>query len=125
MSIEMTKYYNFRKEIHKLYENDAQNAGDLCCSILEIRDKYRSVESIDLKIQEYSINVELSEGTSETKKQEVATRIAKSIGYYIINNRSLLDPEIDNDPDFETFINSDNMLFCDIMIIGDTINFNL
>lgn len=124
-SIEMSKYYNFRKEVRKLYQNDAQNIGDLCCKILEIRDKYRSVESIELKLQEYTINVELSENISATKKQEIISKIALVIGYYIVNNRILLDESINNDPDFEIFINSNNMIYCDIIVVGNSITFNL
>lgn len=124
-SIEMSKYYNFRKEVRKLYQNDVQNTGDLCCKILEIRDKYRSVESIELKLQEYTINVELSENTSATKKQEIISKIALVIGYYIVNNRILLDESINNDPDFEIFINSNNMIYCDIIVVGNSITFNL
>lgn len=124
-SIEMSKYYNFRKEVRKLYQNDVQNIGDLCCKILEIRDKYRSVESIELKLQEYTINVELSENTSATKKQEIISKIALVIGYYIVNNRILLDESINNDPDFEIFINSNNMIYCDIIVVGNSITFNL
>ena len=35
----MENYYKFRQEIHKLYDRDAYNTGDLCSKVLGIRDK--------------------------------------------------------------------------------------
>ena len=38
--IDDKRYYELRKEVRKLYDNDVNLEGDLCCSILQIRDKY-------------------------------------------------------------------------------------
>lgn len=124
-NIEMTKYYNFRKEIHKLYKNDVINSGDLCCKVLEIRDKYRCVDSINISIQTYSITVYFEHDTDDNKKLEIIDKIGKCIKKYINDNLSLISEEITKDPDFELFLLSENKIFCDIISLGDSVQFCL
>ena len=124
-TIDMHKYYAFRTEIRKLYDHDVNQCGDLCCKILEIRDKHRCINSIDIDISGYSIKVTLADGTSENKVQEIMNKIATAIGYFIVLNRSNIDPAINDDPDFETFINAPNYIFCDIIRVGQIIQFSL
>ena len=122
--IQMSKYYEFRKAIRNLYDNDTK-IGDLCCKILEIRDKYRYVESITTSIQEYNIDIELENGTDQDKKEKILTKVADAVGRYLVDNQTLLDPSIYNDPEFELFIESDNYIFCDIYVVGNSIKFTL
>ena len=124
-TIDMQKYYNFRTALRKLYDNDTTMCGDLCCKVLEIRDKYRSVESVSIDIRGYNISVIIADGTSESKVQEIMSKIATAIGYFIVNNRNSVEPSINNDPDFDTFINAPNFIFCDIVRVGYTVTFTL
>jgi len=121
---EFKGYYYFRKAIRELYKNDVQT-GDLCCKILEIRDKYRYVESISVALQDYTIEVEFTPGTEEDKKLVILDKIATLIGYYISDNQDLLPSEVKNDHKFEIFLESENHMYCDICLIGDTLTFNL
>ena len=121
----MEKYYKFRKEIQKLYKNDVYNTGDLCSKILGIRDKEKCIESIRIDLDSYTINIELSQDTTDKKKSEIVEKIARSIGYYIVDNRDKIDPEINEDESFETYITSANHLYCDIIIIGKSVTFIL
>lgn len=120
----MNKYYEYRKAIRTLYDNDTL-IGDLCCKVLEIRDKYRFVESITTEIQNYSIEVEVSEGTTDEDKGKVINKIASAIGYFISDNTYTLPPEIRNDPEFDMIIESDNFIYCDISMVGNSIKFLL
>lgn len=120
----MDKYYKFRQEIHKLYDHDVYNTGDLCSKILGIRDKEKCVESVKIALQNYSISIELSSDTNMKKRTEITNKITKSIGYYIIDNRDKLDSNIVEDESFDTFI-SNPSLYCDIIIIGNYIMINL
>ena len=124
MEIQMKRYYDFRNAVRKLYDTDVQT-GDLCCKILEVRDKYRYVESITASIQDYSIEVELAPDTSDEKKSNIIDRIGSLIGYYLSDNQDLLPPDIKNDPEFEVFLESENFIYCDIIVVGDSIRFNL
>ena len=124
MDIQMKKYYEFRKAIRMLYDNDTL-IGDLCCKILEVRDKHRFVESINVSIQSYYIEVELSEGTTDEKRQMIIDKICTEIGYYISNNAYLLPDNIKNDPDFELFVDSENFVYCDICPVGNSIKISL
>lgn len=119
------KLYKFRKEIKKLYKNDVYNTGDLCSKILELRDKYRSVESIKIALDFNQIDVNFVDGTSPTKVMEVKEKIANCIGRYIVGNRNLLDPEINNDDAFDDFLNSGMHWYCDIFVVGTSVRFAL
>ena len=121
----MKRYYEFRKEIHKLYDHDVYCTGDLYSKILEIRDKERCVESVNIDLSHYSINLELSTDTTGSKTLQIINKISNNIGIYILNNKDLLDPEITNDAAFETYLTSPMHPFCDTIVIGDSITFNL
>ena len=124
MEIQMKSYYEFRNAVRKLYDTDVQ-IGDLCCKILEVRDKYRYIESINVSIQDYIINVELTSGTDDDKKAKVIDKIGSLIGYYLSDNQDLLPADIRNDPGFEIFLESENFIYCDIYVVGDSIRFTL
>ena len=137
---QMEKYYKFRKEIHKLYDHDVYNTGDLCSKVLEIRDKEKCIESAKIvgirekekyiksakiALQSYTINIELAADTTIEKQTEIINKVAKCIGYYIVDNRDKIDPKINEDPLFDTYITSYNPMYCDIIVIGKSITFNL
>ena len=122
---QMEKYYKFRKEIHKLYDHDVYNTGDLCSKVLGIRDKEKCIESAKIALQSYTINIELAADTTIEKQTEIINKIAKCIGYYIVDNRDKIDPKINEDPSFDTYVTSYNNMYCDIIVIGKSITFNL
>ena len=121
----MEKYYKFRKEIHKLYDHDVYNTGDLCSKVLGIRDKEKCIESAKIALQSYTINIELAADTTIEKQTEIINKVAKCIGYYIVDNRDKIDPKINEDPLFDTYITSYNNMYCDIIVVGKSITFNL
>ena len=121
----MEKYYKFRQEIHKLYDHDVYNTGDLCSKVLGIRDKEKCIESAKIALQSYTINIELAADTTAEKQTEIIDKIARCIGYYIVDNRDKIDPKINEDPLFDTYITSYNPMYCDIIVIGKSITFNL
>ena len=122
---QMDKYYKFRKEIHKLYDHDVYNTGDLCSKILGIRDKEKCIESAKISLESYTINIELAADTTAEKQTEIINKVANCIGYYIIDNRDKIDPSINEDPSFDTYITSYNRMYCDIIVVGKSITFNL
>ena len=122
---QMEKYYKFRKEIHKLYDHDVYNTGDLCSKVLGIRDKEKCIESAKIALQSYTINIELAADTTAEKQTEIINKVAKCIGYYIVDNRDKIDPKINEDPLFDTYITSYNNMYCDIIVVGKSITFNL
>ena len=121
----MEKYYKFRQEIHKLYDHDVYNTGDLCSKVLGIRDKEKCIESAKIALQSYTINIELAADTTIEKQTEIINKVARCIGYYIVDNRDKIDPKINEDPLFDTYITSYNPMYCDIIVIGKSITFNL
>lgn len=125
MCLQMKKYYDFRIAIRgALYSNDTL-IGDLCCKILEIRDKYRFVESLSVAIQDFLIEIEVEEDTDIEKKKMIVEKICTQIGYFISNNINKLPDNIRNDPDFETFIDSENFIYCDTCMVGNSIKITL
>ena len=121
----MEKYYKFRKEIHKLYDHDVYNTGDLCSKVLGIRDKEKCIESAKIALQSYTINIELAADTTVEKQTEIINKVAKCIGYYIVDNRDKIDPKINEDPLFDSYITSYNNMYCDIIVVGKSITFCL
>ena len=121
----MEKYYKFRQEIHKLYDHDVYNTGDLCSKVLGIRDKEKCIESAKIALQSYTINIELAADTTAEKQTEIIDKIARCIGYYIVDNRDKIDPKINEDTLFSGYITSSNHMYCDIIVIGNSITFNL
>ena len=43
----------------------------------------KCIESIRIDLDSYTINIELSQDTTDKKKSEIVEKIARSIGYYI------------------------------------------
>ena len=123
-SIDMEKYYRCRKELTKLYKNDAVNTGNLACKVLEIRDKSRAVNSINLELQDGRITVEVRPDTTAKKKDEIINKITNCIGKYIDDNKYALDQTIADDDQFNNVIIGGNN-YCDVYNIGDEIIFGL
>lgn len=119
------RYYDFRKAIHKLYNEEASSKDDLCSKILEIRDKEKCVESISIFLEGYNIDVNLADNTDETKKQKVINRIGNCIGRYIVDNMGVLGEDITEDPEFDEYLNSPSYNFIDIYLIGNTVHISL
>ena len=123
-SMDMEKYYKYRKEIGELFLHDTDNIGNLACKVLEIRDKNKCVNSINLSIQEGEISVELDNSTTNKKKTDIVNKIINCIGRYIVDNKSKLDKETAESEEFnDAILNNNN--FCDIYSIGDEVVFRL
>ena len=123
-SLTSSQYYEYRKKIRELYKNDVNNNGDLCSSVLQIRDKNKRINSIGVAIQDYKIDVEVDENTPISKIINIKDKIANSVGRYIVDNKDRLDIDT-NSESFNQFLESENHLFCDIAVVGNSIKFNL
>lgn len=121
MSQAMKEYYQFRQELRKLYKNDVNNNGDLCGQILHVRDKYRSVNSIDVSIQDYSIGIDIEPGTSQNKQNEILSKVVTEIKKFISDNKESIDKDIH----VEDYLSSKENVFCDIVTVGNSIKINL
>lgn len=117
------KYYEFRKEIRKLYKNDVRLNGDLCSKILEIRDKERCVEYINVSLADFNISIEVSEDTPEDKTNSIVDTIIRRISKFIadnINELNITDREL-----FTKFIDPSGYLLCDVIVLGKSITIYL
>lgn len=121
MNDTMKKYYQFRQELRKLYKNDVNMNGDLCGQILHVRDKYRSVNSIDVSIQDYSIDIDIEPGTSQNKQNEILSKVVTEIKKFISDNKKSIDKDIHVD----SYLSSKENVFCDIVTVGNSIKINL
>jgi hypothetical protein len=121
-TIDMNKYYTFRKEINKLYNTSIPDTQKLYSNILQLRDKYKYIECIDIELDYKYISIEFEEGTSDSDRLNIVCKITEYIRDYISSNTNLLDTNIINDKYFNEFINSD---FYDFFCIGNTVRFNL
>lgn len=90
----MNQYYIYRKIIQQLYVNDTLY-GDLAGSLLGIRERLSSIDSMSLKIQELTINIELAHDTEKhfDNINEVMSMITSTINTYIINNINFVTDE--------------------------------
>ena len=119
--IDDKRYYELRKEVRKLYDNDVNLEGDLCCSILQIRDKYSFVEGINVSIQDYTITVNMDPQTEGNKVEEILNEIVYKLRAFIRDNINVLN--ITDKNEFELFLTGDS--FCDFIIVGTSIKINL
>ena len=118
---QMNKYYSFRSDLQDLYKNDINANGDLACKVLEIRDKNRCINSMEVSIQDGRIILEFDSKTPEKKRKNITSQISKSISNFIYDNK-------DNIKDYDDFI--DNIVkngssYCDIYTVGDEVTFGL
>lgn len=124
---DMKEYYNFRSLMYNLYDND-DYYGDLCGSVLHIRDKNRCINSMSTSIQnEHHISVEFDESTSSDKMIKIAHQISEKIEEFIQNNKGYL-VEVNKDknlsPDkLDKFLSCSS--FCDKSIVGKTLEIML
>lgn len=115
------EYYELRKELRKLYDNDVNLEGDLCCSILQIRDKYTYVNSINVSLQSYQISVDMDEDTKQEDVINISDLILEKLREFIIKNSTILNIKDKNV--FDGFIATNS--FCDVIIVGTSIRFHL
>ena len=87
-------------------------------------DKNKCINSIGVAIQDYKIDVEVDENTPISKIINIKDKIANSVGRYIVDNKDRLDIDT-NSESFNQFLESENHLFCDIAVVGNSIKFNL
>jgi uncharacterized protein YprB with RNaseH-like and TPR domain len=121
----MNKYYFFRKQLHELYNNSDSSVGDLCCKLLAIRDKNRIIDSMEIELDNFTVTLEFNTEATKEEIKNITIKVANTIGRYIIDNRKHLPISVNIDPEFDSFMNSDNMLFCDIITVGNIVKINL
>ena len=85
-NVNMKRYYEQRKKVRKLYKHDTSYSGDLCGSLLEIRDKRKYVEIVSVDLQKFNIGIEFTPGTEEDKKEKVVNKVNKCLKSFIENN---------------------------------------
>lgn len=124
--MDMNKYYEYRKKIRTLYDQEPYSKNDLGSSIMEIKDKNKCVLSISLQLGNYYIEVECEEGTPVEKVNKIADNILKRIGYYLSNNiDSIPDLTSEERKEVEFMITGIGFTYCDHMVIGNMIKINL
>lgn len=124
--MDMNKYYEYRKKIRNLYDQEPSSRNDLGSSIMEIRDKNKCVISMSLQLGNYYIEAECAEGTPDNKVNSIADSIAKRIGYFLSNNIDSipgLTPE--EKKEIEYMISGIGSTYCDIVVLGTMIKINL
>ena len=121
--IDDKKYYELRQEVRKLYKHDTNYEGDLCSRILEIRDKYKCVDSINVSLSDYSISIEFEEGTQPNKIDNIVSLVITRLSEFVEANKD--DLNITNKEEFRTFIDPVNYLLCDVIVLGNSAEFCL
>ena len=130
----MTNYYNFRKYLHNLYDQDGGigivTSNDLCGMILELRDTEKNINSIYINTNDYFISVDLEENVSDTDKNIIVSKLTDRIRNFITNNQEIIFRYFDNKNyeqtkrQFHDFLFSPSM-FCDVSVVGNSITINL
>ena len=135
--LSINTYYNYRTYVHELYKDGGIGSplyNDLCSTILEIRDKDKSITSISIDISNYNISVELDSNATQEDSTRVINNITERILAFIINNKSIINRQLnpalgESISSFDEFLNMRRdtltVLFCDISYIGNSITFNL
>jgi hypothetical protein len=118
-TIEMSKYYNGRKAIRTLYNHDTYKNGDLYCSVLEVRDRHRCVNSISIDTVAYAIYVDLEDNTSDSMKSTIIGQLANAIKDYIVKNINELEDK--SKSDVNMILSTSGIAFCDISVVGNSI----
>lgn len=89
MKPNMKSYYDMRQRVRELYSTGVQTnprANDLCSEILQLRDKDKAIESIDIDTIKFTIEIELEEGSTVKKNLDVVDKVSDIIDHYIDNN---------------------------------------
>ena len=135
--LSINTYYNYRTYVHELYKDGGIGSplyNDLCSTILEIRDKDKSITSISIDISNYNISVELDSNATQEDSTRVISNITERIRAFIINNKAIINRQLnpalgESMASFDEFLNIRRdiftVLFCDISYIGNSITFNL
>lgn len=120
---DMKDYYDMRKKVRELYATGAitnPKVNDLCSNILQIRDKNKCIESIDIDTVNFSIEVELEESTDYKTCVKIQNDIAKIIDEYISDNIESVSDIDKNDVE-----NAKTKKLYDDMSVGTYIRFVL
>lgn len=124
--MDMSKYYEYRKKIRALYDQEPCSSNDLGSTILEIKDKNRCVVSMSLDLNRYYIEAQFEEGTPFEKVNKVLDSILKRIGYYLSSNLdSIPDIDMEEKKDIEEMIMNPAATYCDHIVIGNMVKINL
>ena len=118
LKTDMKDYYNNRKVIQTLYNNDTYY-GDLMGSLLSIRDQVMYIESMRIDMQSYSIRIELAKNTSLDEVTTIFDKVGNSINNYIVSNiDKITDQETANKIKYDISINKQ---YFDINYVGNMI----
>lgn len=118
---DMKEYYDMRQNVRKLYAlGPAINprVNDLCSTVLQIRDKNRCVESINIDTNNFTIEVEIEEGTDFDTCLKIKNEISSTIDKYIIDNIYSIDSQ-------ESAEKYENAKLYDDLSVGTYIRFDL
>jgi hypothetical protein len=80
---------------------------------------------MEIELDNFTVTLEFNTEATKEEIKNITIKVANTIGRYIIDNRKRLPISVNIDPEFDSFMNSDNMLFCDIITVGNIVKINL
>lgn len=124
--MDMGNYYEYRNQIRSLYDNDVYKSGDLCSNVLQIRDKNKCISAVSVSMSDYNISMQFEDNVDEKKKDKIIDKVKDAIHEYIQNNYSSLSfGNPGKKAEFEKLINMESSPYCDIVLVGNSVSFNL
>ena len=117
----ITNYYGMRKAVRELY-NDPSLTSNLCSRLLELRDKSKNIESLNISTSEYIVEVDFK---NKDEKFKDTSKILKRISEFISDNSSKIENSISDNDSFTMFLNPSYCLFCDMWTVGNSLKINL
>lgn len=117
----INNYYDMRKAVRELY-NDPNLTSNLCSRLLELRDKSKNIESLNISTSEYIVEVDFKNRDDKFKD---TNKILKRISEFISDNSSKIKNNISDDENFSMFLNPSYCLFCDMWTVGNSLKINL
>ena len=116
---DMGYYYKLRKQVRNLYANDIKiNPGinDLASRILQLRDKHKCVEGINLDTTNSTIDINIEEGTEQATVNKIYNQTTSILDNYIKENVNLYEKDSTKHDEVKNF------KLYDGVIVGNTIS---
>ena len=124
-STTMTKLYNLRNSIRKLYTStDTSTLSDSISRGLH-RSFNNFIDSYTINFSNYSITINCKPLTSTKTKSDIINSVMKKLRSFVIDNTDILACLEEDSIAVKSAINSSDAFVCDSYIIGDTISFLL
>ena len=124
-SATMTKLYNLRNSIRKLYTSvdTLQLSSSISAGLYRRFNNY--IDSHSINFSNYNITIVCMPATSTKTKSDIISFVTKKLKSFILENTEIISC-IEEDPNLtKSVINSSNAFVCDSYIVGDTISFLL